>query len=309
MKMSLFVAMLLSIFCVSAQAEVQHLLFTKMAVFPIADANYASSEDAWWQMRESLTKNQRYLVASRRFMINRGVFQPRRTLKPADVIILGKILDAEALMTTHLRDRSLRMQVYRAEDGSTLWESSVELHPAIPIGDQLIKASQKLVADFVASMPYQGYQVIDESLGKPIFEEGGKTRAWIFHGTNSGLEVGDAVQWVEVSGEAGTAFFNQSVRTQIVAEGKVVSLKGNLAEVQIDKTRAVSDLHDRALIRFPRELAKLQNQMTGDKGSALMSEYLSNEMKDPQELEKGHNPTSTTLAFLGNIALLILLAF
>ncbi|MFN7729150.1 MAG: hypothetical protein ACK5P7_08345 [Bdellovibrio sp.] len=287
----------------------QHQLFTKMAVFPIADANYANSEDAWWQMRESLTKEQRYLVASRRFMINRGVFQPRRTLKPADIIILGKILDAEALVTTYLINRNLKMQIYRSEDGSTLWESSLELHPAIPINDQLIKASQKLVSDFILALPYQGYQVLDESTGKAVLDVDDKKRALVFHGVNSKLEAGDAVQWVEISADPGSSFFNQSVRTQIVAEGKVIALRGNLAEVEIDKVRSLSDFRDRALVRFPRELARLKNQMSGDKGSALMTEYLTSEMKDPDALEKGHNTTSTALAFLGNLAMLILIAF
>lgn len=309
MGKSLLIATLLAIFCFQAQAEVRHELFTKMAVFPLGDAGFSSSEDAWWQMRDVLTKDQRYLVASRRFMINRGVFQPRRTLKPADAIILGKILDAEALMTTYLTGRTLKMQVYRCEDGSTLWESSLELHPAIPIPDQLVKAGQKLVLDFVASLPYQGYQVIDESREQATFEVDGQRRAFVFHGVGSGLEVGDPVQWVEVSGDAGVSFFNQPVRTQIVAEGKVVAINGRRAEVQVDKTRSIEDLRDRSLVRFPKEVSRLKNQMAGDKGAALTAEYLSSEMKDPADFQAGHQPKSTTLAFLGNLALLLLIAF
>ena len=308
----MFIALCCSIilFCGTAKAEYGHHLFQKIAVFPLADANFANAEDAWWQIRETLTKEQRFVVASRRFMINRGVFQPRRNLKPADVIILGKILDAEAMLVTYLENRTLKMRVYESENGSSLWESSVELHPAIPLNDQLIKAAQKLVQDFILAVPYQGYQVIDSEIEKPFFEVDNQKHAWIFHGSGNNLSVGDPVQWIDLQGDPGKPFFNSNLRVEIIGEGKVVSLKGNLAEVQIDKIRHLDDLKENALVRFPGEMAKLKVQYTGnDRGASLTSEYLSSEMKNPKELEGGHHPTATTLAFLGNIALIVLLAF
>ena len=310
--MSLFIALCCSLFlyCEVTKAQVDHHLFQKIAVFPISDANFSTAEDAWWQIRESLTKEQRFVVASRRFMINRGVFQPRRNLKPADVIILGKILDAEAMLVTYLENRTLKMRVYESENGSSLWESSVELHPAIPLNDQLIKASQKLVQDFILAVPYQGYQVIDSEIEKPFFEIDGQKHVWVFHGSGSSLLVGDPVQWIDVQGEPGKPFFNSNLRVEIIGEGKVVSLKGNLAEVVVDKIRQLSDLKENALVRFPGEMAKLKIQYTGnDHGASLSSEYLSSELKSPKELEGGHHPTAMTLAFLGNIALIVLLAF
>src|SRR4051812_42407301 len=96
----LFCLLAFLILPVSSWAEVRHTLLRRIAVFPIADANVSTGEEAWWQMRELLTKDQRFFVASRRFMVNRGVFQPRKLLKPADAIILSKILDAQALVVT-----------------------------------------------------------------------------------------------------------------------------------------------------------------------------------------------------------------
>ena len=310
MGMSSLIASCCLLLCGFAKADVAHHLFRKIAVFPIADTHVSSSEDAWWQMRETLTKEQRFLVASRRFMMNRGVFQSRRALKPADIIILGKILDAEALMITVLEDRTLKMSVFNAEDGSTFWQSKLELHPALPVAEQLIRASQKLVQDFLLSIPYQGFQIVDEVVGRPVFEVGEQRHAWIFHGANSGLAVGDAVQWVDVRGEAGEAFFNSSVSVQVIAEGKVVQLKGSQAEVEIEKARALADLHENALVRFPREMERLKSQFSsGEKGAQLSSEYLSSEMKSSSELEQGHHPAATVLAFIGNFAVLALLAF
>lgn len=309
MRLSSSVALCCLLFCGIANADFQHRLFRKVAVFPIGDANFSTAEDAWWQMREALTKEQRFLVASRRFMINRGVFQARRSLKPADAIILGKILDAEALMTTWLEDRTLRSVVYDGEAGGVLWESRLELHPALPVADQLIRASQKTVQDFLVVLPYQGFQVIEESVGKAVFEIDGEKRAWVFHGSRSGLEVGDSVQWVDVRGEAGAPFFNSSPRVQVVAEGRVLSIKGGLAEVAIEKTRSLEDLRENSLVRFPREMAKLRAQYGADKSSSLEAEYLTSEMKPPNELQAGHHPTASALAFIGNLALWILLAF
>jgi hypothetical protein len=308
--MRFILAVFTILICAGARAEVTHHLFRKIAVFPIADANFSTSEDAWWQMRETLTKEQRFLVASRRFMINRGAFQPRRALKPADAIILGKILDAEALMVTFLEDRNLKTLVYNGEDGSTLWESNLELHPAVPVADQLIRASNKLVQDFLLAIPYQGFQIVDPVAGRAIYEVDGQKRAWIFHGTNSGLDVGDEVQWIVVSGEAGRPFLTSPMSVQVVAEGKIITIKGNQAEVEIEKMRSENDLQENSLVRFPREIAKLKAQYgNDDKGSALMSEYLSSEMKPPSELKGGHHSTATALAFLGNIAMIVLLAF
>ena len=49
-----------------AQADVPLQLLRRIAVFPIHDANFSHAEDAWWQMRELLTKDQRFFVASPR---------------------------------------------------------------------------------------------------------------------------------------------------------------------------------------------------------------------------------------------------
>lgn len=297
-------------FAMQARAEDVGLpLVRKMAVFPIADANVGSAEDAWWQLREVLTRDQKFLVASRRFMINRGVFQPRKNLKPADVIILGKILDAESIMTTVLVDRKLKSTVYLAENGSPIWESELELHPAIPVADQLIRASQKMAQDFIWALPYQGFQLLDDSIGKSVYQMDGTDRAMIFHGLSSGLEVGDQVQWVRSFSDPGRPMLGVGNRIEIIAEGKILSIQGNQAEVQILKARDLKELSTESLVRFPKELEKLKALYAKEKGASLEAEYLGAELKTTSELRAGHSSTSTALAFLGNIALMVLLAF
>lgn len=300
---------ILSFVTYNSRAAVEHNLFTKLAVFPIADADFESSEEAWWQMRESLTRDQRYLVASRRFMINRGVFQPRKTLKPADIVILGKILDAEALVTSFLVDRKLNLFVYNAEDGTTLWKAELQLHPAIPIQEQIVKASQKMIQDFLNAIPYQSYQVHDEHKSNLYIDDGESIIANIAKSSVVDVKPGDAVEWITVQADSSQPFFNQNVSISVVAEAKVIAIKDSSIEVQIFKLKSKDILKDGALIRFPKELYKSQNLVAGGQSANLAPEYLNQDLKEANSLQKGHNATTTALAFFGNIALMILIAF
>lgn len=291
-------------------ADVEHGLLRRVAVFPIADANFTTSEEAWWQMRETLTKDQRFFVASRRFMVNRGVFQPRQVLKPADVIILSKILDAQALVSTFVDERTMKMRVYDGENGYMLWEGDAEFHPAIPIKDQLIRMSTQLMNSFVLSIPYQGFQVVDDVIGKPVYEDDSKKLAQVFIGSNTQVEVGDPVQWVQVTGDVGQAFFSGTTKVTVIAEGKIKSIKGDRAEVEIEKLKDLADLRENSLVRFPREINRLKElYIAGDKSSSLTNEYLSSEVRSAQDLNKDHHPTASALAWILNILGFILLAF
>jgi hypothetical protein len=244
-------------------------------------------------------------------MVNRGVFQPRQNLKPADVIILSKILDAQALVVTFLRERTLHMLVYEGENGYLLWQGSAEFHPAIPINDQLIRMSGQLMNAFILSIPYQGFQIIDEVIGKPIYETDGKKFAQVFMGANSQIQVGDAAQWIEVVGDVGEAFFSSSTKVTILAEGKVTRINGDKATIVIEKMREMSDLHENSLIRFPKEVNRLAGLYTTDvdRSSSLAPEYLSSEMKSADEFNPGHSKASSGLMWIASILGFLLLAF
>lgn len=294
----------------SAHAQYRHELLRRLAVFPIGGTQAASQEEAWWQVREVLTKDQRFLVASRRFMINRGVFQARETLKPADAIILGKILDAQALVTLFVVDRRILMNIYDGENGYLLWTGEMEFHPALPINDQLVKAGQKLMNDFLMDLPYQGYQIVDSLKEKAVFEENGERRAWISVGNTSRVEAGDPVQWVEVVGDPSRVFFKDGSQVQIVAEGQVLEVKSDRVLAKITRVRSLGDLRENALVRLPKEVRLLKDvYMHKDRSADLAPEYLASEMKPVADVEKRHSSTTTSLAFIFNLAAMILLAF
>ncbi len=285
-------------------------LLRRAVVFPVAEIAQNQQEDAWWQMREALTKDQKLLVASRRFMINRGVFQPRKNLKPADVIILGKILDAQILITSFLEDRVLKMYAYEAESGYTLWAQEVNLHPVIPIQDQIVKASKNLIVGFMAAFPYQGFVLTNDKLSQTTFEKDGQHFAWVFAGTANQIQNGDLGQWVQVTTDSKDAVLNDSMKVTVVAEGEVVDIKDQMFLLKINKMTKVSDFQEGSLVRFPKEIARLRDLLQNeDKISSLGNEVLSSGMRDAADLQKGHQKTAVTMAFIFNIAAFILMAF
>lgn len=293
-----------------ASAQVKHKVLRKIAVFPIADANVTAAEDSWWQMREAITKDKRFFVATRRFMTNRGVFQPRRQLKPADVIILSKILDAEALVISFVSERTFHMKVFEGENGYLLWEGQADFHPAISVNDQLVRISTQMMNSFIAAIPYQGFQMIDDLIGKSLYEQKGKTYAQVFVGNTSRLNVGDEAHWIEMDNEIGKAYLGDGLKVMVIAEGKITEIKENKVIIEVEKMKDPEDLKANSLVRFPEEMNRLKElYSTGDRASNLSAEYLSGEIKNSEDFKKGHNKTSTALLWIVNIAGFLLLAF
>ena len=299
-------------FASESYADYQQKLVRKIAVFPIfaQTSDLSNAEDAWWQVREILAKDQRFLVASRRLMVNRGVFQPRKQLKPSDAIILGKILDADLVATLFVEERDLHLRVYEAENGYRAWEGNLQFHPAIPIQEQIVSVSQKITQDFVSAVPFHGFTVLDELKSKVVYELGQRKFAQVFVGNSLNLEVGEQVQWVQVYSDFSKPLF-EAPRVVVVAEGEILKLLGDRVEVEIKKLRNLNDLHENSLIQIPKEVSRLKEfyRRGGERPSILESEYFSSEMKSAEKIDQKHSSTSTALAFIANLAAIILLAF
>lgn len=309
----LFAVIILFISCffeLPAEARIEHHLLRRVAVFPIAEANLSNSEESWWQMREALTHEQRFMVASRRFMINRGVFQPRKILKPADVIILSKILDAQMLITVFIDERTLKLKVYEGENGYLLWQGDMQFHPAIAINDQLIRVSTTLMNQFISEIPYQGFVVIDDLMGKPVYSNNNEQEAKIYVGKNSKIAVGDPLQFVEISGQVGQSFFNDNPLIDVIAEGNVKEIKGEYCLARIEKVKNLADVKAETLVRFPQEISRLKEIYSqGEKSSNLSAEYLSGELTDVKDLKSDHPATASALSWIAGFVGFLLLAF
>ena len=66
--------------------------------------------------------------------------------------------------------------------------------------EETLNAALKLIQDFVASVPYQGFQIVDPLIAKPVFEEGRAMFAKVEVGKDAQIQKGDPVQWIRLSG-------------------------------------------------------------------------------------------------------------
>lgn len=292
--------------CFFSQAEAQseHTLLRRISVFPMKtnELDSKTKDEVWWRVREVLATNQRFLVATRRFMVNRDVFQPRATLEPADSIILGKILDAQAVMTLFLTERTLNMHVYDGSQGYTIWKGALMLHPALSLGEQIVQASEKLTRDFITSFPYQGSQK-----GERTISSDDQVIANIYVGAGSRVVEGEPVQWISLELAPGEMLFSETPRFTVIAEGVVIKVSGEYVEVAVTQVRNETDIRSDALIRFPKELERLQSAA---QGLERQSENIQRASLKPVDARPGEqSSTTTSLAWLLGLATFVLLAF
>lgn len=293
-------------------AQSQHELVQKLAVFPVSAPKTLSSaaEESWWQVREALTESKRFLVASKSFMMQKDVYQSRGELTPADAIILGKLLDAHALVVTYLQDRSLHMKVYEGQYGRVLWQHEFLMQPSLPVSSQLAVASKKLIQDFVASIPYQGHVVVDSLKGRPVFEESGKQFFQADVGLESSLEVGDQVQLVRIYSDSLKPLFISPLAPEIYAEGQIVKKEREIITVQINRVTNLNEIKSDALVRAPKELKRLQELYSLQQDRLKVgAEMVSPDLEELRNAEDEKKPLAASLAFIGNLAIFLLLAF
>lgn len=310
MKFTLL-SLLLS-FCMTAKAQTEHEVVQKLAVFPVSAPKTLSTaaEEAWWQVREALTESKRFLVASKSFMMQKDVYQARGELTPADAIILGKLLDADSLVVTYVQDRSLHMKVYEGRFGRVLWQHEFLMQPSLPVSGQLAVASKKLIQDFVASIPYQGFVIVDSLKGKPVFEEQGKKFFQADIGLESGLEVGDQIQLVRIYSDSLKPLFTTPLAPEVYAEGQIVKKDREIVTVQINRVTDLKEIKVNALVRAPKELERLQELYSLQQGHLKVgAEMVSPDLTELRNIEDEKKPLSASLAFIANLAVFLLLAF
>jgi hypothetical protein len=298
---------------VEAPSAMTHQLIRRIAVFPLqAPSEFAAAADeAWWQAREELTKSQRFLVASKQFLLKSDAFQPRGELEPADAILLGKLLDAHAVVSARLEGRRLLMVAYDGGNGVALWRRELALNPAISIQDQLASAARRAAADFAASFPYQAYQVVDPLNGTATYAQGDKKLAQVELGAASGAQVGDAVQWIRLTSESLRPLFQSGGKIEVYAEGRIVGVEGTVATVEIlrqEKGRAIKEYD---LVRLPREQERRQKLFAIKDGqkSGMTPDLLTLEAAPMENMVKERRPLVAVASWVGSLAVFLLLAF
>lgn len=308
-----FLILLISLLSVSAFGQNEHHVIRRVAVFPVSvPSEFREEADKlWWELREWLTKDQRFLVASKNFLTQKDVFQPRKELGPSDVIILGKVLDAHALLTTELEGKVLHMRVYDGEFGRPLWVKSLNLQPSIPIERQLTPFTEKLVKDFLASIPYQGYVIKDALKDEVVFRQGSSLSLKADVGVGSQIEVGDQIQVVRVLSDSLKPLFTSATRIEVNAEGRVVSVNKNIIQVDLERSIDPRLINEGSLVRIPKEVKRLQESFAIQESlkAPVDPEFLSPRILELKRQEEEKKPLMTSLSFVANLAAFLLLAF
>ena len=293
-------------------AAVEHKLVRRLTVFPMAvKSQYTkSAEGTWWKVREKLTEDKRFLVASRSFLIKKDVFQARSKLSPADAIILGQLLDANALVTTFLDKRDLHMHVYEGDFGQLLWSSKIKLHPSLPIKNQLENAGIKLINDFIASIPYQGFIYTDKFEGKAVIENGADYLVKAKVGMAAKLKVGDKIQIIKLEHKDYKPLFQSATDYKIQAEGIVTVVKKGLITAKLERHIPIDLIKEYDLVRIPSEYKRLFDLLKINNGlkSKISSEYYSPEITEASKEVKEKKPLVTALTIILNVAVFLLLA-
>jgi hypothetical protein len=296
-----------------ANAGYEHKRISRVVVFPVhITKEYEKiGDDIWWSMRERMTETKRFFVASKNFMQNKQVFQPREVLAPADAIILGRLLDADTLVTMALFEKTFTLRVYETQYGLMLWTGSIELHPALRMSDQLPDIARKLHYDFMSSIPYQGFVLGDELLGRATYNEGQNSFFKADIGLGTQVQIGDTVQLVTIEADTIRPLFQDGLNLEIYAEGVVSAINKTIISVAITRRTDLKDIKEGGLLRIPNELKRLQDvyaiQKDRDKNIAI--DLVSQENVRLTESQKEKKPLVTSLAWLGNLAFMLLLAF
>lgn len=312
--MRIFVCLWLIFSALPALAQTEHTLVRRVSVFPIKiqQPELAQvAEDAWWELRETLTHDKRFLVASKNFLQQKDVYQARSVLSPADAIILGKLLDANALITTYVDDRVLYMKVYEGEYGRPLWEHQLVLQPSLPVAEQLQPAVVKLAQDFIASIPYNGFVVLDPLKGRPVYQEGRRLMVKAEIGESAEVDVGDPVQLIRIYSDHLKPLFTHGASIEVFAEGRVVEHARENIVIELDRLNRATAIQEGTLVRLPRELKRLE-QLYSIKDSLknkIDPEFFSPGMTAAKQQEEETKPLVASLVFIGNLAAVLLLAF
>ncbi len=294
------------------EAPVTHQIVRRLALFPLAIDEYKKEADAaWWGIREFFANSQRFLVATKRLMSQKDVFQPRKAIVPTDVILLAKVLDADCIISTFVNKNSLKMIAYDGDDGFPLWEKSLPFNASLPVEKQVESLSMKLAKDFIASLPYQGFQIVDPLIGKPVYEEGDVNLAKVDIGAKAQAQVGEQVQWITIERQSSAPLFQGGGLVRVLAEGEIIKTENQTVLVEIKRVNDVKQLIEKSLVSIPSESARLHTLYAIEEpGRPKISTLMLAQPMHPTETKSSQaRPLLTSLASVAGLVALILLAF
>lgn len=298
---------------VVAGDTISHEVIRRIVVFPLdTNGEYRKDADlAWWKIREFLSDQQRFLVATKRFMQQNEVFQPRKTFLISDVILLAKLLESDCLITTYVDNKKLHMSAYSGQDGLLLWRKQIDINASKPISLQLEDLTTRLIQDFIASIPYQGFQIVDPLNQDPLIEEGSTIMARVDVGARSSAIPGQKVQWLEIERASTNPLFQGGSKIKVIAEGEVIKNENQVVTVEVKRAKDLKLLGKKSLISIPDEYKRIYDAYAIKSAKDIQPNLtlLSEPMTDAQEQNEEARPLLVALSSIANIVVAILLAF
>jgi hypothetical protein len=225
----------------------------KWAVFPfdVVDEKLKQAADqAWWKVREKITEKKRFQVASKQFLIQRDVFQPRKNLNAEDIKFLAQHLDADVIITGFSEYRDIQLNAYLTQTGQLLWSKKIGFHPSLRASEQLLNLSTRLITEFIEKIPYQGTLIEEDEKRPEIF--------YVDLGINENVSPGDEITFLKSilpdseKEKTKTENILAFMQTVVVSQGKVLSVKKNFIAVEVKKEEIEKTKHT-SLIGYPKE--------------------------------------------------------
>jgi hypothetical protein len=296
---------------VVSDEKISHEVIRRIVVFPLAtDGEFKKEADlAWWKVREFLSEQQRFLVATKRYMQQNEVFQPRKNLLISDVILLAKLLESDCLITTYLENKKLHMNAYSGQDGLLLWKKTIDITASKPVSQQLEELSAKLIQDFYASIPYQGFQIVDPLNQEPLIEEGTSIMARVDVGAGSSAIPGQKAQWLEIDRASPLPLFQGGAKIRIIAEGEVIKNDNQVLTLEVKRVKSLKLLDKKSIITIPDERKRIADLYALKNSKEIQPNLtmLSEPMTDAREKSEEARPLLTALTAIANIVVAVLL--
>jgi len=307
-RLSFLITFVLSSMCLhEVNANFLFGSIKRVAIFPARGVDDTLVDELWWQLREAIAADGRFDVATRRLMINRQVLAPRSELKPADAVILGRVLDADLLITHYVIKKKAVVSAVRAVDGLLVWRDEVPLNPAIPDSDQLLPIFKSVMTAFLNAVPYAGYQVLSPDTQK-LYESDGSLGFVYVSTPNAESLLGQKIYWLNVT-YSSQPLLKAKGAFQPLSWGKSVEfIRPNILKVKLERPFDELVMSSGVPVYVSLSAAdEASVPLFGSKISEMGSEYLISDLKINKRITE-QSGSATFLGFVISAAMLLLIA-
>lgn len=284
----------------------------RITLFPLKGISGSISEMLWWKLRERLTEDRRFLIATRNFMSQKNVFQSRGALGASDVILLSKLLGSHTLITSEIADqkvKTIHMRAYGGIDGLLMWELSSQLDPSRSVESQIEGACLKMADQMLKDFRFDGSMIVDPIIGSPIYQEGDIPLAKIDIGTKASPKVGQKVLWFQLERRTIEPLYQGGAVETVLAEGEVYDVNREILTVRILRKKAEAILAEKSLVRLVKENDQAFSIEDGSKSIAIEPGWISGSQSEEAQKPSEKKPLVTALTILSSIVAFLLLAF